>query len=142
MKTSMLILDGDRWQRETLAAALAYEGCHAEHTGEATFAMAMLARHRFQLILIDPSAPATGGWKTIKQMVLLYPTLRVIVLGSDEAQPQSTLIAGRISIVGKPVDFSSLLHAIEGALSDQTGTASDSSLERGTSPANHAAALK
>ena len=142
MKTSMLILDGDRWKRETLAAALAYEGGHAEHTGEATFAMAMLERHRLQLILIDPSAPATGGWKTIKQLVLLYPTLRVIVLVSDEAEPHSTLIAGRISIVGKPVDFSSLLHDIKGALSDQTGTASGSSLERETSPANHATALK
>lgn len=142
MKTSMLILDGDRWKRETLAAALGYEGCHAEHTGEAAFAMTLLARHYCQLVLIDPSAPATGGWKTIKQLVLLYPTLRVIVLVSDEAEPHSTLIAGRISIVGKPVEFSSLLHAIKGALSDQAGNATGFIMEQRTSPTNHAAALK
>lgn len=142
MKTSILILDGDRWQRETLAAALAYEGCHAEHTGDAASAMAMLARHRWQLVLIDPSAPATGGWKTIKQLLLLYPTLRMILLVSDEAEPHSTLIAGRMSMVGKPVEFSSLLRAINDALSNQTGSDSGSSLEQESSPTSHAAALK
>ena len=112
MKASVLILDGDRWQRETLAAALAYEGCHAEHTGEVTSAMAVLAQHRFQLVLIDPSAPATGGRETIKRLNLLHPTLPVIVLRSAEAEPYSIAMTGQTDVIEKPIDFTALLNAI------------------------------
>ena len=44
LKTSVLIIDGDPWQREVLAAALAYEGYHAEPVGNAASALAMLTR--------------------------------------------------------------------------------------------------
>ena len=117
MSTSLLILDGDLWRRESLAAALAYEGCHAEHTGEATFAMALLAGHRHRLVLIDPSAPATGGWKTIEHVALLYPTLPVIVIGSDDEASRSAPVQGRIDIMKKPIVFTTLLSAIQRILS-------------------------
>ena len=122
MKATVLILDGDRWQRETLAAALAYEGCHAEHTGEAASAMALLARHRFQLVLLDPSAPATGGWETIERLVLLHPELPVIVLAPGQKRPRSSYSTGASDIIRKPIDFSALRSAIERALSPPAET--------------------
>jgi DNA-binding NtrC family response regulator len=117
MKTSLLILDGDRWHRETLAAALGYEGFQAEHTGDAASAVALLARHHFHLALLDPSAPATGGWKTVEQMHQLNPELPLIVFVADEGDPRSTLLTGASRIIRKPMDFFALLSAIERALS-------------------------
>jgi DNA-binding NtrC family response regulator len=130
MNGTVLILDGDRWQREALAAALAYEGWHAEHTGEAASARARLARQRFQLVLLDPSAPATGGWETIERLVLLHPELPVIVLAPCEEQARSTLLTGASGFIGKPIDFSALLRAIERALSPPAETFIVRCLER------------
>ena len=79
LKTSVLIIDGDPWQREVLAAALAYEGYHAEPVGDAASALAMVTRQRFQVVLLDPSAPSTGGSETVEQLILLHPELPVIV---------------------------------------------------------------
>src|SRR5262245_43409017 len=79
LNTSVLIIDGEPWQREALAAALAYEGYRSEHVDNAHSALAMLARQRFQLVLLDPSAPSTGGWETVEQLILLHPDLPVIV---------------------------------------------------------------
>ena len=138
MKASVLILDGDRWQRETLAAALAYEGCHAEHTGEVTSAMAVLAQHRFHLVLIDPSAPATGGRETIKRLKLLHPTLPVIVLRSAEAEPHSSAMTGQTDVIEKPIDFTALLHAIGRALSTPAEIATTRDGERGAASTCHA----
>ena len=117
MKACVLILDGDRWHRETLAAALAYEGCHAEHTGDAASAMALLARHRFHLVLLDPSAPATGGWKTVERLLLLKPDLPLIVFASDEGHPRSIPLTRANGIIPKPINFFTLLSAIGHALS-------------------------
>ena len=137
MNTSVLILDGDRWQRETLAAALAYEGCHAEHMGDAATAMALLARHRFQLVLIDPSAPATGGWEIIERLVLLYPRLPVIVLAPSDAPARSASLTGASSVIGKPMDFCILRSAIERALSIPAETFIVRCIQRGAPPARH-----
>ncbi len=130
MKAAVLILDGDRWQREALAAALAYEGCHAEHTGEAACALALVERQRFQAVLLDPSAAATGGWETIEQLVLRHPELPVIVLAPCEEQARSTLLTGASGFIGKPIDFSALLRAIERALSPPAETFIVPCLER------------
>lgn len=131
MKARVLILDGDRWQRETLAAALAYEGWHAEYTGEAARALELLERHRFQLVLLDPSAAATGGWGTIERLVLLHPKLPVIVLAPCEEQARSTVLTGASGFIGKPIDFSALIKAIERALSPPAQTFIVRCLERG-----------
>lgn len=135
MNASVLILDGDRWQRETLAAALAYEGWNAEHMGDAATAMALLARHRFQLVVIDPSAPATGGWETIERLVLLYPRLPVIVLAPSDASTCSASLTGAGGVIGKPMDFCVLRNAIERALSIPAETFIVRCIERGTAPA-------
>ena len=137
MNASVLILDGDRWQRETLAAALAYEGWHAEHMGDVATAMALLARHRFQLVLIDPSAPATGGWETIERLVLLYPRLPVIVLAPGDAPAHSVSLAGASGVIGKPMDFYVLRSAIERALSIPAETFIVRCMERGAAPTRH-----
>lgn len=124
MKASVLILDGDRWQREALAAALAYEGCQAEHTGDAASAMALLARQSFHLILFDPSAPATGGWATIERLILLHPELPVIVLAPSkgEEHTHSASLTDANHGIKKPINFAALGSAIERALSKPTET--------------------
>jgi DNA-binding NtrC family response regulator len=122
MNASVLILDGDHWQRETLAAALAYEGCHAEHTGDAGSAMELLARHPFQLVLIDPSAPTTGGWETIERLVLLNPELPLIVMLPQEGYPRANLLNATNVIIGKPIHFAALRSAMERALSNPAET--------------------
>jgi DNA-binding NtrC family response regulator len=137
VNASVLILDGDRWQRETLAAALAYEGWHAEHMGDAATAMALLARHRFQLVLIDPSAPATGGWETIERLVLLYPRLPVIVLAPSDAAARSASLTGASGVIRKPMDFRVLRSAIERALSIPAETFIVRCIERGAAPTRH-----
>ena len=123
MFISVLIVDGDRWKRETFAAALSYEGYRAEHTGDGAAALALVARHPYQLVLLDLSTPATGRWKTIEQMVLLRPDLPVIVLAPAEEQrlaPSS--MAGAAAATALPTNVSTLLRTMRRALSRPAAT--------------------
>ena len=116
MRVALLILDGDRWQREALATALACEGCHAEHTGDSATALRLLTQRHFQLVLIDPAAPTTGGWRIIEQLILLYPNLPMIVLTSPGESARPTGLTGVSCRFSKPIDFTALLGIIEGML--------------------------
>ncbi len=114
MNASVLILDGDHWQRESLAAALAYEGFRAETAGAIAGAMAMLARQRFHLVLLDPSAPATGGWESVERLVRVHPDLPVIVLvpEDEQSQPRSPAKNGAGAVIKKPIDFPALIQSV------------------------------
>jgi DNA-binding NtrC family response regulator len=116
LKTSVLIIDGDPWQREVLAAALAYEGYHSEPVGDAASALAMLTRQRYQVVLLDPSAPSTGGWETVEKLVLLHPDLPVIVFASGEGASHSAALRGARDIIARPINFSTLRDALKRAL--------------------------
>jgi DNA-binding NtrC family response regulator len=122
MKISVLIVDGDRWQREVLAAALAYEGYHAEHVDNAGAALAMLARQRYQLVILDPSAPSTGGWETVEQLILLRPDLPVIVFASGEGAEDSPAASSASGVIAKPINFAALRKALKRALAPPAET--------------------
>jgi DNA-binding NtrC family response regulator len=122
LKTSLLIIDGDPWQREVLAAALAYEGYHAEPVGDAASALAMLTRQRFQVVLLDPSAHSTGGWETVEKLVLLRPDLPVIVFAPGQGHSRSAASSGASEILARPINFSTLRNALKRALAPPAET--------------------
>ncbi len=116
MSVSLLIIDGDRWQREALATALACEGWHAEHTGDSASALRLLAQRHFQLVLFDPAAPTTGGWRIIEKLISLHPILPMIVLASPGESARPTVLTGASCILNKPIDFTALLGSIKSVL--------------------------
>ena len=122
MFISVLIVDGDRWKRETFAAALSYEGYRAEHTGDGAVALALVARYPYQLVLLDLSTPATGRWKTVEQIVLLRPDLPVIVFAPAEEQRLASSMAGAAAATALPTNVSTLLRTMRRALSRPAAT--------------------
>jgi len=115
MPVSVLIIDGDRWKRETFATALSYEGYQAEHTGDGAVALRLVARNPYELVLLDLSTPTTGGWKTVEQLVLLRPDLPVIVLARAKEQRFATSTSGAAAAL--PTNVYALLRAMRRALS-------------------------
>jgi DNA-binding response OmpR family regulator len=117
MPVSVLIVDGNRWKRETFATALSYEGYQAEHTGDGAVALRLVARNSYELVLLDLSTPTTGGWKTVEQLVLLRPDLPVIVLVRAEEQRPAASISGAAAATALPTNVYALLRAMRRALS-------------------------
>ena len=118
----MLILDANRWQREALATGLAYFGCLAEHTGDAGVATEMMRSRPFQLLLVYPSSPATGGREAVKQLRLLQPGVPVIVFVPEEQRMQFAWMDEGIDVIAKPTDFFALVRTISRAVSPSTET--------------------
>lgn len=131
MRAAVLILDGDIWRREALAAALAYEGFHAVATDTIGAALSLLAGSPFHLVLLDISAPKADGWAALERLTRIHPGLPVIVLLSEEDHPSLSTLSGRASVVAKPLNFSALLQTVR----SETATIGDLLAEgiRGTS---------
>ena len=118
MKTPVLILGGDHWQRETLAAALAYEGFHAEHTGDVAMAMGLLESTLFCLLLIDPTEPSIGGQEAVERILACHPGLPTIVLSSNDEYLGAGSTGRGIERISKPVDYFALVDAIDRLLAN------------------------
>src|SRR5262245_14711890 len=117
MPVSVLIIDGDRWKRETFATALSYEGYQAEHTGDGAVALRLAVQNLYELVLLDLSTPTTGGWKTVEQLVLLRPDLPIIVLARAEEQRLASSISGAAAAAALPANVYALFRAMRRALS-------------------------
>jgi CheY-like chemotaxis protein len=118
----ILLVDDDPGVLRSISDVLACEGYRAEQVDNAASALGLLARQRFQLVVLDSSAPSTGGWDTVEKLVLLHPDLPVIVLASGEGTSRSRAMGGASEIIPKPINFPALRKALKRALTPPAET--------------------
>ena len=119
----ILLVDDDPGVVGSISDVLACEGYRSEQVDNAASALGLLARQRFQLVVLDSSAPSTGGWDTVEKLVLLHPELPVIVLASGEGTSRSPpRMDGASEILPKPINFPAFRKALKRALAPPAET--------------------
>ncbi len=121
MTEHILICDDDATIRETLADVLARRGyriAQAE-TGEA--ALALLARHSFDLVLLDIRLPGIDGLEVLRQLREHddYTLVVVITAYPEVRSAVAALKAGAYDYLNKPFDLDDLTELVRRALDTQ-----------------------
>lgn len=115
----VLVLDDDAGLREGIAFLLGdrYDVLLASHGEEA---LAILARERLDLILVDWMLPDMSGREVIRAAAALRPPIVIVsmsVLASDVVGPQA-ISAGARYHVQKPFDVRALVERLATLLGD------------------------
>jgi len=115
---SILVVDDESTQRETLAGVLRQWGHAVATAGDADEALAQLGDRPFDLMLTDLRMPGRSGLALLAESRRLRPDVAVVVMtaygtveGAVEAMQQ-----GAVDFVGKPLDLDRLALVIERAL--------------------------
>jgi len=122
-RTHILLVDDHPMMRQGLAALIGTEP-DLEICGEAenaAQAMAALAAHPIDLVLLDLTLPDKNGVEVIKDMRALHPAVRVLVISMhDEAiYAERVLRAGARGFIMKQEGGPKLLQAIREVLAGQ-----------------------
>lgn len=120
MGTKILIVDDDTDIRRGLNVHLQANGYEVLFAADAISAMAVAAKERPDLIILDIGLPAGDGY-IVMQRLQNYPALAcipVIVLTARDANnnKQRALDAGAYAFFQKPADTGRLLQSIRAAM--------------------------
>jgi DNA-binding response OmpR family regulator len=124
-KKKILIVDDDQDIRRALNVRLRANGYDTSFAGDAYTAITMTQKEQPDLILLDLGLPAGGGYSVMQRLqeIPALACIPVIVVSArarrtDEA---TSLEAGAVAYMQKPVTNDQLLSAIQQALGGATG---------------------
>lgn len=118
MKKTLLIVDDKLKLCETLAQTFEQIGYRALYALNGREAMRVCATQQIHVVLLDMMLGEENGIDVLKQIVLLYQQLPVIMMtgyASVETAVQS-LKLGACDYVKKPLDFEQLVNVVENAI--------------------------
>lgn len=118
MKKTLLIVDDKLKLCETLCQTFEQIGYQAFYALNGREALCVCATQQIHVVLLDMMLGEENGIDVLKQIVLLYPHLPVIMMtgyASVETAVQS-LKLGACDYVKKPLDFEQLVNVVENAL--------------------------
>ena len=103
----ILIVDDEEPVREVLGEYFATQGYAVETAGSGADALAVVARARPDLVLLDIRMPGLDGVETLRRIKTLQPGIAVIMVSAieDQEAARQTLVLGAADYVAKPVDF-------------------------------------
>jgi DNA-binding NarL/FixJ family response regulator len=116
--TRVLLAEGDDFSRAGLRVAVRRAGFEAvDDAGEHAAALDAARVNRPDIALVASDLPG-GGIETARQLVNLYPTLRVIVLTSQPGGEElvAAVLAGAAGYLAKDMGLERLPNAIDGVL--------------------------
>lgn len=110
----VLVVDDERDFNETIVKRLRRRGFTAETALSGPEALSVLARHEFDVAILDIMMPGMDGIEVLREVKKRYPGMEVILLtghASVESGVQGMSIGANAYLI-KPVDFDELLAAI------------------------------
>src|SRR3954468_12628479 len=110
MKKRVLVADDDAAVRESLKQLLEAAGYQVKLAANGQEAVAVLASHRTDLLLLDLEMPKRDGWDVLLQLSDESSPLRVIVITGLADQLDTRLIDGVGAVIEKPLDPPVLLN--------------------------------
>ena len=131
---SLLVVDDDEYNRDMLSRRLQRAGYQVAVAEDGTRAMAMVADHGFDLILLDVMMHGVSGLEVLEQLRKSYAATDLPVIMAT-AKTQSTdvvdaLRLGANDYVTKPLDFPVVLARVETHVSMKRATDRIRRLER------------
>jgi DNA-binding response OmpR family regulator len=114
----LLVVDDDASVREMLGRVLTGEGYKVWSAGSGAEALALAARERIDLALLDLNLPGQSGWDTFERLTGEHPHLGVIIITARSNQLFTALGAGVGALLEKPLDFPTLLETVKRLLAE------------------------
>lgn len=110
MKHTLLVIDDEKTQRETLAGFLKKKGYVIEQADSGIAGLEIVTKNAIDLILTDFKMPGKDGLAVLKETKQINPEIDVIVMtayGSVESATEA-MKAGAVDYLTKPVDLDHL----------------------------------
>ena len=76
----ILLIDDDKWIRDSLSLFFEYEGCHFLALETAEEAMEALKMHNYDIIIVDYKLPGMDGLEFLKRIHESHPDTRKILI--------------------------------------------------------------
>jgi len=118
----ILVVDDDPSVREMLSRVLEGEHYQATSAASGPEALSLVARTKFDLVLLDLNMPGQGGWDTFERLTTDNPLLPIIIITARPNQLFLALGSGVGALLEKPLDFPSLLRTISELLAEPAET--------------------
>jgi nitrogen regulation protein NR(I) len=114
----VLVADDERAVCEALAAVLEREGCRPLMAGSGQEALALIARERPEVVLLDVQMPGMDGLETLRRIKAGWPDTVVIVMTAygTVGTAMAAMGAGAFEYLGKPLELQSLRALLRRAL--------------------------
>ncbi len=118
--SSLLLVDDEELNTDMLSRRLSRSGFHVEVAGSGPAALARIAAHQFDLVLLDQMMPGMSGREVLKQIRQQHspdalPVIMVTALAESERVAEA-LEAGANDYVTKPIDYRITLARINAQL--------------------------
>jgi DNA-binding NtrC family response regulator len=119
---SILIIDDEAGIRDSLETLLTLEGFNVESAPEGRSGLDMLARHTYDLLLLDLSLPGESGIDLLPRIKSLVPDMPIIMITAygTVGNVVDAIRAGAANFVQKPWDNEKLLADIRAAIGRST----------------------
>ncbi len=111
----VLIVEDEAFQREILSDFLVQEGHHVMAAENGRRALELVAKHFFDLVLLDFRMPGMDGLELLQELKRLNPELDAVIItafGTIETAV-AAMKAGARDFITKPIDFDQLTLLIE-----------------------------
>jgi CheY-like chemotaxis protein len=111
---SVLVVEDDCDLAESVGDLLELRGLRSMHAEHGRGALDLLAKHRFDAILLDMRMPVMDGW----QFAAIYrqefeKRAPIIVMTAAQDAEQRARDVGAVAWIGKPFDSAELFQALE-----------------------------
>jgi len=119
-KIRVLVVDDEGELAHTVVERLGIRGFEADAATSGAEALELVARSRYDVVVLDLKMPGLGGIEVIDRLKEDHPELPVLLVtghGSVEAAEEG-MQAGACCYVMKPVDIEALAKMIKDAVSD------------------------
>jgi DNA-binding response OmpR family regulator len=127
-KPKILIVDDEAPICQLLSEELGGRGYQCMTANSAGAALASLAEHKFDAVLLDIRLPDMSGVELLKKISASFPRVAPVMLTAvdDLNVAVQTMKAGALDYITKPFDFDRLDNALRSALSSRNGAAGSS----------------
>lgn len=114
-KASILIVDDNSSQRQTMASVLRYKGFEVLTANNGIEAIQIVTERFFDIIFMDIKMPLMDGVETYKHIICVQPDAVVVMMTAFAVEDlvEGALEAGAYGIVYKPFDFEKIISLIE-----------------------------
>lgn len=116
MSRRVLVIDDEPQVRATVSEALELEGYDVAQATNGMEALALLATHEPEVIILDLWMPVMDGWAFRRAQLASHPHIPVVVLSALDLSSERLQELRANALIGKPFDLDVLYGAVHDVL--------------------------
>ncbi len=113
----ILVIDDDEVQRRLIRHVLVKQSHHVTDAEDGTEGIRLQKKHGFDLVVTDIIMPGMDGIETVRELICLYPTLRIIAISAHRrVYLDAAKKFGATETLAKPFTPEDLVSCVENCL--------------------------